>query len=150
MVTTDKVRAGESSTGTSTNTSTTASQWQTYNHYQAERGWECPRCGRINAPWVRSCDCSRNNWSITWTTDKFTTGDKPEWWKDYVTCNQADNVLNNPNYYTTSAHNETVGGSDYWNPTTKTWENVSSTQSNSTTYPPNCHTFNYSTPTKGD
>jgi predicted RNA-binding Zn-ribbon protein involved in translation (DUF1610 family) len=20
-------------------------------------GWECPRCGKINAPWNPSCDC---------------------------------------------------------------------------------------------
>jgi hypothetical protein len=20
-------------------------------------GWACPRCGKINAPWVTSCDC---------------------------------------------------------------------------------------------
>lgn len=24
-------------------------------------GWECPRCGRINAPWKSSCDCNSNN-----------------------------------------------------------------------------------------
>lgn len=22
-------------------------------------GWICPRCGRVHAPWVPSCDCSR-------------------------------------------------------------------------------------------
>ena len=79
MNTTDKVQLGDSTAGTST--STTASQWQTYNHYKAEQGWECPRCGRINAPWVRQCDCSGSNWTITsdWTY-------KPDWWKE-VTCN---------------------------------------------------------------
>ena len=183
MTTTDKVKAGE--TTTSTSTSTTASQWQTYNHYKAEQGWECPRCGRINAPWVRQCDCSRNDkWDITWDKHDYT---KP-WWYDYkVTCNgtpaqaqidsdtfrihpetttweapssvcssdSATSVKSNPNstIYTT-ATNPTVGGSDYWNPTIKEWKNVdvntSNAQSNSTTYPPNCHTFNYSTPTKGD
>ena len=115
MVTTDKVKVGESSTGTST--STTTSQWQTYNHYQAERGWECPRCGRINAPWVRSCDCS-SNYQITWTN---TDNAKP-WWYDYtVKCGEADNVLNNPNIYQ-------VGGSDYKEG--HTYVNVSSTQTN--------------------
>ena len=108
-------------TSTDTNTTTTASQWQTYNHYRAEQGWECPRCGRINAPWVRQCDCSRSNWSPTWTIDRVTTGDKPEWWKDYVTCGQADNITKNPNIYQ-------VGGSDYKEG--HTYVNVSGTQSN--------------------
>ena len=22
-------------------------------------GWECPRCGRISAPWMPYCDCSK-------------------------------------------------------------------------------------------
>ena len=114
MVTTDKVQAGE--TTTSTSTSTTASQWQTYNHYKAEQGWECPRCGRINAPWVRSCDCS-GNYKLTWIYDDST---KP-WWYDYtVKCGEINNV-NNPNIYQ-------VGGSDYKEG--NTYVNVSSTQTN--------------------
>ncbi len=152
MVTTNKVKVGETTTGTST--STTASQWQTYNYYKAEQGWECPRCRRINAPWVRQCDCpngwnnpnDQNNPTITWTSPTLDTHEN--WWKTHVTCGQADS-----NTYTT-AENPVVGGSDYWNPTVKEWKNVdvntSNAQSNSTTYPPNCHTFNYSTPTKGD
>ena len=20
-------------------------------------GWECPKCGKVNAPWMPSCDC---------------------------------------------------------------------------------------------
>jgi len=23
-----------------------------------QEGWKCPQCGKINAPFVRSCDCS--------------------------------------------------------------------------------------------
>lgn len=113
MKTTDKVQVGNSTTGTST--STTASQWQTYNHYTAERGWECPRCGRINAPWVRQCDCpNNNNWTITtdWTY-------KPEWWKE-VTC-QGTKTVPDSNVYQT-------GGSDY--KAGDTYVNVSGTQSN--------------------
>lgn len=85
---------------------TTAKTTNTYSYgYNAERGWECPRCGRINAPWVRQCDCSRNNWTVTWTSDHPSwTGDSPEWWKE-VTCNRSDNcpdnVLNNPVTYKT-------------------------------------------------
>lgn len=71
-----------------------------------EKGWECPRCGRINAPWVRQCDCTRgtydyNKWTITptWTDDK--------WWKTYITCTQAD-----ANTYINKDKVE-IGGSDY-------------------------------------
>ena len=113
MTLNDKVQIGDPTVGTST---TTASQWQTYTRPKAEQGWECPRCSRINAPWVRQCDCNGNNWTITsnWTY-------KPEWWKEYVTCD--DNVMNNPNIYT-------AGGSDYFNPKTKTYENVPTHTSN--------------------
>ena len=136
--TSDKVQVGESTT--STNTSTT---WHCpYTQPRAEQGWECPRCGRINAPWVRQCDCSRSNWTITtdWTY-------RPGWWKDYVTCMQADDVIKNPNVYQ-------VGGSDYKEG--HTYVNVDGTQSNkvdpnitawSCTNPNNCHTPHYTTKT---
>ena len=111
-----KVENSTTTTTTGTSTSTTASQWQTYNNYKAERGWECPRCGHINAPWVRQCDCSGNNWTITsdWTY-------KPEWWKE-VTCN-SDTFKIHPD----STVYQT-GGSDYR--AEDTYVNVSGTQSN--------------------
>jgi len=73
----------------------------------------------VNAPWVRYCDCSRNNWSVTWTSDHFDY--KPDWWKE-ITCHD-DSVTNNPNIYTT-------GGSDY--KVGDTYVNVSGTQTNKT------------------
>ena len=112
-----KAENSTTTTTTGTGTSTTASQWQTYNHYKAEQGWECPRCGRINAPWVRQCDCTRgtydyDKWTITPTlTDS-------EWWKTYVTSSQAD-----ANMYTTYA-NHTVGGSDYWDSSSHSYVNT--------------------------
>lgn len=139
MTLNDKVKVGD--TTTSTSTSTTTSQWQTYNNYKAERGWECPRCGRINAPWVRQCDCSGSNWTIT--TNDWTY--KPEWWKE-ITCHD-DNIMNNPITYQ-------VGGSDY--NVNGTYVNVSGTQSNKVdpnvtawncTNPDNCHTPHYTTKT---
>lgn len=120
MTLNDKVQVGDSTTSTST--TTTSSQWQTYNPYKAEQGWECPRCGRINAPWVRQCDCSRGNWTITtsdWTYPS--KGSHDEWWKTYITCGQADDVTKNPNIYQ-------VGGSDY--KAGDTYVNVGGTQSN--------------------
>ena len=120
MTLNDKVQVGD--TTTSTSTSTTASQWQTYNPYKAERGWECPRCGRINAPWVRQCDCSRSyeKWDITWNKDDYT---KP-WWYDYkVTCVDTDTFKVHPESTVYQ-----VGGSDY--KAGNTYVNVSGTQSN--------------------
>lgn len=139
--TTDKVQVGDSTAGTST--STTTSQWQTYNNYKAEQGWECPRCGRINAPWVRQCDCSRNNWTIT-TSEDWTY--KPEWWKE-ITCNP-DTFRIHPD--------STIypRGNDY--KVEDTYVNVGGTQSNkvdpnitawSCTNPNNCHTPHYATKT---
>lgn len=126
MQTIDKVQTSDSTTGTSTSTTYTYT-YTTPPKYQSEKGWECPRCGRINAPWVRQCDCSRDNkQDITWNKDDYT---KP-WWYDYkVTCNgttiNADTFKIHPNeiVYTT-AHNTTVGGSDYWDNIEKTWSNV--------------------------
>lgn len=23
------------------------------------QGWECPKCGTVNAPWKSTCDCSK-------------------------------------------------------------------------------------------
>ena len=124
-----------------TNTSQTIGKTATAGDYtytwdltsRAERGWECPRCGRINAPWVQHCDCSRGNCTITWTSDHIEpqpsrTGDRPAWWKE-ITCTSEDTFKihpeDNPIY--------TTGGSDYWNPDTKTWENIPKDLRNSTT-----------------
>ena len=124
MDTTNKVQTGEPVTGTSTSTSTSTSTGTTwhcpYTQPKAEQGWECPRCGRINAPWVRQCDCSRSNWTIT--SDDWTY--KPDWWKDVICNSDTFKVHPDSTIYQ-------VGGSDYWNPTIKEWKNVEiNTQSN--------------------
>lgn len=122
MVTTDKVQAGETTTGTST--SNTYTYTKNASPPPTEYGWACPRCNRINAPWVRQCDCSSgwNNPTITWTSPTLDTHEN--WWKTHVTCGQAD-----ANVYTT-AENPVVGGSDYWDPTVKEWKNVNVNTSN--------------------
>jgi len=28
----------------------------------APKGWQCPVCGKVHAPWVASCDCPRARW----------------------------------------------------------------------------------------
>ena len=144
MNTTDKVQVGDSTTGTSTSTSYTIN-----SKPPTEYGWACPRCGRINAPWKSQCDCLGGNWYSTWYPWDY----KEPWWKQ-VYCDSdtfkvhpetttwkapssvcgsdsTTSVKSNPNntIYTT-ATNPTVGGSDYWNPVTKTWENIPSCVTN--------------------
>lgn len=97
---TDRVWVGDTTT---TGTSTSIS-----GRYppKVEQGWECPRCGRINAPWKSQCDCS--NWTY-----------KPEWW-----CN-SDTFKIHPYEITyTTANNSIIGGSDYWDNTEKIWSNT--------------------------
>lgn len=130
----DKVQVADTTTGTSTSIT---------GRYppKVEQGWECPRCGRINAPWVRQCDCSVNNWTITSDLTY-----KPDWWKE-VTCNpdtfkihpdtvtwktpssvcQSDSstTKSNPNITTyVTGYSSIVGGSDYWDNTEKIWCNT--------------------------
>ena len=33
-----------------------------------QKGWECPRCGRINAPWMPCCSCSSSRHEYTTDT----------------------------------------------------------------------------------
>lgn len=41
-----------------------------YNGIMRE-GWICPRCGRVNAPWMPTCTCREIE--VTYTKDTFTT-----------------------------------------------------------------------------
>ena len=104
--------------------------------YQAEKGWECPRCGSINAPWVRQCNCTRNTWTIT-------CGDtSTEDWRKQITCD-SDTFKIHPESITFTANSmkdpdlqDFVGGSDFWDADTNTWVNVRSSSSNIKDNPP--------------
>lgn len=110
---------------TTTSTTTAGNSWTfPTSKKQPEQGWECPRCGTINAPWVRQCDCN----------DKITCDDtiQNEWWKEYVT-SDTDTFRIHPGettYTYTTVHNPVVGGSDYWDDLTKTWSNIDINVSN--------------------
>ncbi len=150
--TTDKVQVGDSTTSTSTGTT-----WHCpYTQPKAEQGWECPRCGRINAPWVRQCDCSGSNWTITpdWTYRPYGQ------WKE-ITCD-GTSIQTQLDSETYKIHPDStiyqVGGSDYWNPHTKIYENIpthvsnkidpsSVTTAQNCTNQDNCHTPHYNTET---
>jgi hypothetical protein len=50
-------------------------------------GWECSRCGKINAPWKGSCDCTPTPFGApTSTTQPYTAGINPfnHYFKDEV------------------------------------------------------------------
>ena len=145
MSTTDKAQVSSSTTGTSTSASTT---WSCpYTQPKAEQGWECPRCGRINAPWISHCDCSRSNIDIIWThpyeydwwkhvyCDSNTFRVHPEtttWKAPSSTCRSDSATVTKPDpnivhTYVTGTNN-IVGGSDY--KVGNTYVNVGGTQSN--------------------
>ena len=101
------------------------------------QGWECPRCGAINAPWISQCQCAKRQFTITCT--------------DGLSQAQCDSE-------TFKIHPDStiyqVGGSDYKEG--NTYVNVGGTQSNkvdsnvtawSCTNPNNCHTPHYATET---
>lgn len=46
-----------------------------------QEGWLCPRCKKVNAPWVPSCSC---NESLNPLRDYYTI--PHEWWRDGPTC----------------------------------------------------------------
>ena len=33
-------------------------------------GWICPRCGKVNAPWMGQCSCGSTDVKITYTSDR--------------------------------------------------------------------------------
>ena len=82
---------GKTVTAEETNT------WDWIAPSRSEKGWECPRCGQIWAPWITKCDCNRSHTTITWARG---TGETPDYVKQgYGTCITQDNK-NIPHTYT--------------------------------------------------
>ena len=47
------------------------------NQVPPQQGWICPKCGRVNAPWLPCCDCVRSQTTgIGYTFDTSTTARK--------------------------------------------------------------------------
>ena len=122
--TSDKVQMAENTTGTTTSTTYTLGN----RSYQAEKGWECPRCGRINAPWVRQCDCPIQNWTIT----TYGSYPKQDDWATRVTCGDTDTFKIHPESitYKSDENHFVVGGSDFWDDDKHQWVNVPSVSPN--------------------
>lgn len=81
-----------------------------------EKGWECPRCHKIWAPWMSSCNCNRESNHANTTTKPIPLEIND--WKKYVTCKMGqDSCI-------------TVGGSDYYDSNSKTYKNVPYTYTN--------------------
>lgn len=80
------------------------------------QGWECPRCHKINAPWASQCNC---------------TGYKSNLYQTSITNQDQLGAINNnnnkkmPYSITLDDPSITVGGSDFYNSTTNTYENIS-------------------------
>ena len=37
---------------------------------QPQTGWVCPKCGKVHAPWVGSCDCTFPKYEVTCGVNK--------------------------------------------------------------------------------
>lgn len=93
----------------------------------APRGWVCPKCGRVYSPSTSMCSyCGGGNTSQPATTETI-LNDK-DWWESYLKQTITDTETSNnewwKEYLNHNAIPDTIGGSDYWNNSTKTWENV--------------------------
>lgn len=49
----------------------------------AQEGWICPRCGKVNAPWVVQCSCNRNTQILPKVGAPYYEGDQ-------ATCNHKE------------------------------------------------------------
>lgn len=43
------------------------------NELPPQQGWICPKCGRVNAPWLPTCDCVSIQTRATFDTTSLTT-----------------------------------------------------------------------------
>lgn len=111
---------------TNTNTNTSTTSYTQVSSPSIQDGWRCPRCNRINAPWVRQCDCSPS----TYTYDDITVNPCDKWWKPQITCDDTFKIHPDSTIYTTNV-NQVVGGSDYKDSVTGSWVNVPKTYTNS-------------------
>ena len=50
----------------------------------AQEGWICPRCGKVNAPWVMQCSCNRDTYVLPKVGAPYYEGDQ-------ATCNMEEN-----------------------------------------------------------
>lgn len=74
-----------------------------------QQGWECPRCGKINAPWISQCNCPRNNWTISWGAGNTTGNPLPDIPCVTTSVTRAENVPSTPTITTVEAAEQAMG-----------------------------------------
>lgn len=52
----------------------------------AQEGWICPRCGKVNAPWVTQCSCSKEEMKVTCTDNTTCTCNTTPKYETTCTC----------------------------------------------------------------
>ena len=54
----------------------------------AQEGWVCPRCGKVNAPWVSQCTCDNKAMTVTCGPDSNVTVKEMPKYETTCTCGQ--------------------------------------------------------------
>lgn len=54
----------------------------------AQEGWICPKCGKVHAPWVPSCECSNNTITISTNNTSVDVTNSPKFDEANITSTQ--------------------------------------------------------------
>ena len=54
----------------------------------AQEGWICPRCGKVNAPWVQQCTCESKSMTVICGTNSNVAVTEMPKYETTCTCNK--------------------------------------------------------------